>query len=485
VWADGIYLTAWPRVSSTLPFLLLLTGFVEGAAHWGLLTIGDGAVSAHIPAVTFAQMLPLIFIASVAGSFSANLGLMLVLGYALGDFLVAGPQFPWAGGAVAGFFHLRVPQLVSYALFAMLAVQPILVSQALTRSLRWLLRRRDAVSRLATLIIAATLQGVLVYGWTLAAPMVIRILWSWARATPPITFTYFSEETSTWVPVAAAVAALAREILALRAASRDNVLSNIEALARACHEADEHPAFTRRIPAPARAMLAAVFLTLLISGFIATLVLGVVIWALVSGALIARAVVLARSPAWNQWAGLAQNIPLLFRWSVAMAASYLLARGILAMPGQAATINSAAGAFQAELVSLALGLITSMALLPGPPQSATENRRGSKPHSFGSAIAGLAILVLLTAPTAYAVCLDPFCCFGTNDKAALAVMGMYIVSIVGLLVLAPAIALVGILGVPLAYFQAKSQFQHGGTVYRQYDTVHQQWVYHFEDPKED
>jgi hypothetical protein len=346
------------------------------------------------------------------------------LGYALGDFFVAGPQFSWGTPGVDQFLHLRVPQLVSYLLFFMLTVQPILTAQILTRSLKWLVQRPDAPSKIAAVIIMASLQGVLLYAWTLAAPMVIRILWDWAGATPPVTFTHFSEITSTWLPLAGVVASLARAWLSFRAAPSAAVARNIDALTRAFRQSDERPAPTRRMPIPVRAALSALLVTLFVSGFIATFALGLVIWAFVSGILIARSTILTKHPGWNQWAEFAQQIPLIFRWGAAMTASYLLARSTLALPGQAASINRAAGAFQAELVSLALTLVVCLLLLPATANRETQSTPSSIPRCGKNSAWAIILLLSVTSHIAHATCLDPFCCFGTNENAALAVLGL-------------------------------------------------------------
>ena len=47
--------------------------------------------------IDFIQMLPLLFIAAICGAFSAQLGLMLVTGFALGDLLPAAPAFDVRG----------------------------------------------------------------------------------------------------------------------------------------------------------------------------------------------------------------------------------------------------------------------------------------------------------------------------------------------------------------------------------------------------
>lgn len=56
--------------------------------------ISGGAVSAAFHAVDFVQMLPLLFIAAICGALSSQLGLLMVLGFALGDFFVAAPFGP-------------------------------------------------------------------------------------------------------------------------------------------------------------------------------------------------------------------------------------------------------------------------------------------------------------------------------------------------------------------------------------------------------
>src|SRR5438067_412473 len=81
-WADGIYLTAWPMVAAMAPLVLLLFGLLEGASHWSLLISFPGEVP-----ITFTQLLLLMVLTAAVSALSANLGLALVLGYALGDFL--------------------------------------------------------------------------------------------------------------------------------------------------------------------------------------------------------------------------------------------------------------------------------------------------------------------------------------------------------------------------------------------------------------
>src|SRR5437588_173912 len=100
-WADGVYLTAWPKVAALAPLALLFIGLVEGIFHWSLL-INDTIASPGEISLTFTQLLPLMVLVAAVSALSANFGLVLVLGYALGDFLIAGFHFTYAAGARGG-----------------------------------------------------------------------------------------------------------------------------------------------------------------------------------------------------------------------------------------------------------------------------------------------------------------------------------------------------------------------------------------------
>ena len=137
-WADGIYLTAWPRLAIVLPALAFVFGLLEGATH-------ISQVNEHSPrlafAVTFAQMPMLLGAGIVIGALSANAGLMIVLGYAIADYFINAPQFSVpAQWPLHQFFYLRLPQLISYLLFCMVAVTPTLNTRYLVGSLKSLTR---------------------------------------------------------------------------------------------------------------------------------------------------------------------------------------------------------------------------------------------------------------------------------------------------------------------------------------------------------
>ncbi len=156
-WADGIYLTAWPWVALTLPWLASIIGVFFGATHWTPQVFGvigeQGVVMGPFPTgasvTVFAQSIPFLMIVAFVGALSARAGLLLALGYAVGDYLIVGPQFgmppPPAGGPIGlfglsnpyitAFCYVRLPQLILYALLLLLAVLPTLVTRTLVDSL--------------------------------------------------------------------------------------------------------------------------------------------------------------------------------------------------------------------------------------------------------------------------------------------------------------------------------------------------------------
>jgi len=136
-WSDGIYLTAWPRIATMLVVAVFLVGFGEGATHWSFRTIvGTNGISGNVLApmatandwggpthLVFADNLLLLVTAVAFGTLSANLGITLVIGYAVGDLFSA--PLPFGPGwrnidPFNAWIYRHVPLLTSYVLFFML-----------------------------------------------------------------------------------------------------------------------------------------------------------------------------------------------------------------------------------------------------------------------------------------------------------------------------------------------------------------------------
>jgi hypothetical protein len=438
-WSDGIYLTVWPRIAILLPLTSLVFGFVEGASHWSFLTIGENAVSSSISVVAFAQVLPLVVIGAVVGSLSANAGLMLVLGYALGDFLFAGPQVPFNGGPwLPSFFYTRPPMLLSYVLFLMLAVLPIVSTKRLLTDLYRRMPGRDIASTLVRIAATAGVQGLFIYIWIFVAPMVMRTLWQWPVHSyygAPVAIGYFHQLLSPWLEIAAMGAIVVRGWLTVRAERNPEVATRVQKLESMLETAEDVPLFPERLRW-LRALLSALLMMLLVSGFIDSIWLGLVMMAVFAAPLLAREYLFPTSSIWMKWTTLVLKVPAVLRLAAAGLGSYLITLTLLAIfPGQAPARNGAGGAFGVELTSLGFGLLVLVALLPPETTASTQDSeaqafeipqvgRNEVTRTAARIVFPVALLVLFTVPKAYASCRDPYCCCaGDSNLCALATAG--------------------------------------------------------------
>src|SRR5262249_43646589 len=201
-------------------------------------------------------LLVFMVLVAAASALGANLGLMLVLGYAVGDFVLAGPKLTYfASPATPGLplplvqlAYLRVPQLVSYGLFLLLVITPTLSAKYLPARLRLGLDERSPLLLLLRAVAAIVVQSGFVYTWTLAAPLLVRVFWGWIDASPPLGAAYYLQMQGNWIVLSAAGAALARTWLVPRAYHDPAARARVRRLAAALATADTHPAPTRPLP---------------------------------------------------------------------------------------------------------------------------------------------------------------------------------------------------------------------------------------------
>lgn len=391
-WLDGAYLTAWPVVSVLAPLCALLVGVAEGATHWTWLP-GDLILDGR--AVTFTELLPFVVIVAAASALSANLGLMLTLGFALGDFLIAGAPFegfvympygtPFADSPLTPVVYIRIPQLLSYALLLLLALAPTLCTKYFIASLRRILQGSDRSAIILRAVVAVFLQGVLVYAWKQAAPLIIRVFWGWTNSPPPLAAAYYLQERGGWVVAAAALAAATRAWLIMRSYREAAVRQRLLRLLSGLHKADRRPAFTRRLPLWLRTALMAAFSTLLASGFIGSLLEAAAIFLFVWLLLVAHQALLPRVAAWAAWTRLVVRVPLLLRAIAGVLISFYLGRTLLgALQEQQPLVSTPSGTFQPLLISLAVVVIIWMVLVPHQRRSAQQLFAGAAPAAVAA-----------------------------------------------------------------------------------------------------
>lgn len=415
-WTDGIYLTAWPRLAVALPFALLVFGFLEGATHFSFFTVGDGALSSTEPAIAFAQNLILVFLAAAVGSLSANLGMALVLGFAIGDYLFAGPQMQTSGiSPWLSFLEFHVPQLISYLLFFLLAALPTMISNLFLADLR----RRGKVFASAAFQAPcrAIFQAAIVFLWVMMTPIVIRTFWIYAgQGSSQVTVPYYRELMVPWLLVVAGVFALVRGVLETMGQPNPQVQDRVDAL-RIFQLGTGAPVLSFDQKPWVGAIVLACITTLLWSGYFLTLIPAAITLVLLTGIMVTRASILPHIPAWNGWMRLLDRIPLALRGIVACLATYLIARSIVAVTG----LNTTAGAFGAQISASLLGLILMIVLCPLEPASLSSDAMTDLPATLGSlpvawrrvGMLGLWLVILFLVPQhLHASCVEPTCCFG-------------------------------------------------------------------------
>ncbi len=395
-WADGIYLTAWPIVAALAPVVLLLFGLLEGATHWSLL-INDSITFPGEVAITFTQLLPFMVLTAAVSALSANLGLALVLGYALGDFLIAGFRLMYAQGfafigvstldPVQSFLYLHLAQLISYVLLLLLVVTPTLSSRYLVPRLDWLTKGQEPASTLVRVGALMIIQGAIVYTWTLSAPLLIRIFWAWTNDQPPLSAAYYLQQQGGWVVAAAVIGVAVRQWLAHQAQRNPAALQRFERQASAIRAADTRPAFSRRLPSYVRAILAAAVLTALISGFISSLLWGVILFLFLSFILIARTTLLPSLVLWKKWVGMIARIPIVARVAVGALLSFIVSQVIISFFQNQPSANlRTSESFLPVLISVGISLLIMTALVPPASQlvATPVSARPPTPPFYGS-----------------------------------------------------------------------------------------------------
>jgi hypothetical protein len=398
-WADGIYITIWPKVAVIAPLVLLLLGLLEGASHW---TFSDTIQGPGEVPLTFTQLLPFMLLIAAASALSANFGLMLALGYALSDFLIAGFRLTYAQGARftvlaqldpgQSFFHLHLAQLISYVLLLLLVVPP-------TLSCRYLLPRLDRLgltegsSKVVSTGFLMIIQGAIVYAWTLSAPLLIRIFWAWTNDQPPLSAAYYLQQQGGWVVAAAVVAVAIREWLSHLAKRNPVVTERIGRQVSALRAADTRPAGSRSLPSYIRAMLAAGVLTLLTSGFLSSILWGVILFLFLSFLLITRTNLLPSLPFWWKWVSLMARVPVVVRLLAGALISYIVSQIVLSIyqnqqNQQSLLIQTtqANDTFMPVLIGVSISLLVMAVLIPPASQLAAAPppaRRPPVPPTYG------------------------------------------------------------------------------------------------------
>ncbi|HXY08390.1 MAG TPA: hypothetical protein VEI52_11150 [Terriglobales bacterium] len=435
VWSDGIYLTALPRLALVLVCVVFLFGFIEGGTHWSYRTIvGSNGFAGNVLApmatgdnwggptrLVFAENLHLVIIAAVLGALSASLGLVLVIGYALGDFFVAGAKLPamYSVASLSGpqiWVYRHVPLFVSYLLFFTLAALPTIMAQELVATAHPKIRH----SRPLTIGLTAIVQALLVFGWSYMAPMVFRTVWLWPGGLPRIQVDFYSGMIMRWVLPFVFLVTIARGVLTKLAERSQSVEQRMTEIA------GQATSIQSRFPGWGSALIRAAVITLLMTGFLHTpsnsvpgimtnFVEAEIIFVCLALLLLAWIYIVPHMKLWNGWTARVNRYPVLLRLAAATFAGYVVSFFLTAIP---AFRSERGGEFGPEVAGILIGFALTLALLPdgwfAEDQQEVPLSSGGRlplPNSAAAQVASVIAIVLLASRRAFADCYDCHCCF--------------------------------------------------------------------------
>jgi hypothetical protein len=337
--ADGAYLAAWPVVGAFAAPASLMMGFLCGA-------------TSGYARPTYTCSLTMMSAILVPGSLSAALGILVVLGYAVGDTMfgqhLAATAYP--------LLDVRVPLLISYVMLAVLVLFIPLRSNSLRRATIVLGKPASHFRVMISALLLAAIQGALVYAWTQSAAILIRPLFTWNKDVPPVQ-AIVSVQKHGWILALIAAALGFARILATSAAVNSprvrEITRRLLPLLRM-----QRDTLQARLPSAVMIPIGGGFATLMLSGLLRS-------WTQAfSTASVLILLYLFRNAFATHFAGTVRaisRVPILLRVILATIVSYLVALAVIAPGFQRA---SAIDTFVPLLAAIGLSLLIATFILP-------------------------------------------------------------------------------------------------------------------------
>lgn len=321
---DGHWLVAFPRVAALAPPAALAAGLYVGWKHpW----------FTQVPTESILLLGALL----VIGTLSGALGLLLVLGFAVGDFFLFRERWTFCcptdselfgEGLLAHILRERVSLLVLYVLLAGAGVLLPLAVKGLVVQLRlpWQAARSTQLG--VGVVGHAVTSVVLVYLWAQSVPVLIRPVFVWPRGTPSVSAMSVVQTRLAPLLVAVVLASLLRMALQIRTVVRPETGLRLDEVELALSRATLSDPWWERARPITRTVAAAAVTTLMMSGLFTdwrdAAVVGVVV--LLLGAVRYGTLPLPV----GGWQALTDRVPLLLRMAIGMALTLGIVRTILA-----------------------------------------------------------------------------------------------------------------------------------------------------------
>lgn len=296
--SDGCYLVRWPALALVGPPVAVLYGVALSQLRApGQLTY----------TYSILELVPVVVIAG----FSASLGLLLTLAYAICDLALFDHQ--------SQLLTLRPAELVTYLLLAALTVVIPLSGTVIRRRSLPGPTRLGVVGRGLHGLLAAVVAGGLAFLWTESAAVLIRPIFVWTEAGTPEIDAIQPLQQLGWI-----LAVTAAAVAAFRAGL--DPPRGSEAAAEIARALRRRPA--RRLPAPVAAVIDGLLMTLLLGGLLDSWwEVPVALAVLVLAALVRRTVP-SLVPIWPR---LLSRIPLVLRLALGLLATGVVGQAVLSV----------------------------------------------------------------------------------------------------------------------------------------------------------
>lgn len=385
---DGHFLCGVPPLAVLAPIAAFLGGLVVGAGQLGYEDV-------------YTESIALMAAAIALGVFSAQLGTLAVVGFALGELLLAdralalqttsfglvGPDDPFSSGFSGELARVWLPLLITYLLLATAVIVLPRTARTLVASVgRWKRVPPGLAWPLASGLYA-TVVWVGIRTWAAAAPILVRPRYTWLGIAPTVEAIQPLQGRGSELVAAGVVAALARQVLIGFTLVPNGLQRRIRWA--------EQTGPTRGAIAPRRAragqrlvadVLAAALATLALAGVLEHTWVWVLSFVVIVSVRVLRSGVVA-SGVVDQWKRVVERVPA----AVRLGLLWLLARVVTD-----ALSNGTIGSYTGVAVFVLGGVVTVFLVFPGSPtrpRDPTDSAAGppigpTEPHAPGRGPAG-------------------------------------------------------------------------------------------------
>lgn len=307
--ADGTWTAGWRRVAGIAPFAALAIGLFAPFTWPGIHYV-------------YSESLYFMALAIVGAILSGPVGVMLCLGFVLGDLLAD------LGRGFYASSPLRVggSQLISYLLLAILSIRVPQVARRLTEGVP--LPADPAVRLAIRACLYPVASGLLVYLWCQAMVVLIRPVFTWVGDWPTVAAISQVQVRWYWLVGAAALASAARIVLEGMTAvntHRAQVVPDLQQ--ERWGDVRRRGELSRRLPALVRIGLLSATITLLLSGIYESWLDPLIVMLVTGGLGVWRAGLIGLVPL--VWVKATNKVPALVRFVAALLVGLLVAHPVL------------------------------------------------------------------------------------------------------------------------------------------------------------